>query len=570
MYVDWILVIGVILIVCLLYAIYVLVEPQLTPEGFAPIQTPNQQYTIPQLKGVTGRYVRIRPSLDPRADGYLTISQIQVLDINGNNVAIKRPVKATSKGGSPVDKRYGMQILIGNVYQFAAGESDGPECIVDGTTIPRDALTNVFETSVQNACSGTSQNCSPPITSDTEYVEIDLGVNTIISSVIYTGRRDAETRTIQTIDGDSDYLTQIDRVKGVRIEIYSSQRAGGPLIYTSGLTYSSVLPTTDTIQTIIIPSNLYGVNIPTGSAGSGSSLPMTTVPVPNIASFKTFLKPLQNYKLSTLPRKEDVGVPPTILAYAPMIAGIKTKYSGVNIDLSNNIFLPVLMDSPLNFYNDLYKQSGCKPICLETGGIKECRSTTECTTTAGVQYCPPSYCTPAGPLPSLTETVDVNIFGTASPTAIREMNRSIEYCKLLYLGSPPAIENFIRVNFSFTDMAAIKAYLRGSDPCSGPSGSSGSCGSSISSNNLPQQAINSSPSVSFCAPDIVQTFRNGSFVTTFSVSNNSWNQIHCTVELTPTVLGLIPFVSRNFIVQWVANRSIRYKRCINILIKNIS
>jgi hypothetical protein len=562
MYVDWILVIGVILIVCLLYAIYVLVQPQLAPEGFAPVQTPNQQYTIPALKGVTGRYVRIRPSLDPRADGYLTISQIQVFDINGSNVAIKRPVTATSRGGSPVDKRYGMNVVIGNVYRFQPGVSDGPACIVDGTTIPRDGLTNVFETSVQNACSGTSQNCSPAVTTDTEYVEIDLGQNTLISSIVYTGRRDADTRTIQTIDGDSDYLTQVDRVKGVRIEVYSAQRAGGPLSYTSGLNYSTSLPTTDTVQTIIIPSNMYGVNIPTGSAGSGSSLPMTTVAIPNIASLKNFLKPLQNYKLSTLPRKEDVGVPPTLLAYAPMIAGIKSKYSGVDIDLSNNIFLPIIMDSPLNFYYDLYKQSGCNPVCLQGAG---CRSTTDCTTHAGVQYCPPTYCTPTGPLPSFNETLDVNIFGTASDTAVQEMRQSIEYCKVLYLGSPPAIENFIRVNFSYTDMTAMKAYLRGDNPCTASSGGSGSCGSSVTtSNGLPP------PSTSFCVPDIVQKFRSGSFITTFSVANNSWNATHCRVELTPTVLGLIPFVSRNFIVQWVANRTIRYKHFINMLTTNLS
>ena len=171
MYLDWILTIGAILIIVfLLYAIFILVQPGFTPEGFL-IETPNQVYTIPQLKGVMGRYVRIRPSLDERADGYLTISQIQIFDINGNNVALKKPVTATSTGGSPIDKKYGDEVLVGNVYEYVPGVSDSVDCIVDGKTAPRNNLTSVFETAVQNRCNGTSYNCYSAVTTDTEYIE---------------------------------------------------------------------------------------------------------------------------------------------------------------------------------------------------------------------------------------------------------------------------------------------------------------------------------------------------------------------------------------------------------------
>ena len=565
---------AILLIIVLLYFIYHLIQP--SSEGFALIQTPNQKYAIPQLKGVIGRYIRILPALpsvNPKTDGYLTISQIQVFDINGSNVSLKKPVKATSTGGSPVDKKYGKEVLTGNVYLFKPGVSDSVECIVDGTTVPRDTLVNVFETSVQNACGEASENCDPVITSDTQYVEIDLTSNVIINRVIYTGRGDGETRMIQTIDGSFDFLTQIDRVKGMRVEIYDAQRM---------LTYSTTLPTTEIVQTINIPSNLYGVNMDSAGSASGPTVPMTSVQIPNLESFNAFIKPFQAYPQAfsqvRLPRLEDKTKSPVTLAYVDMLSSMKEKiYSTADIDLSNNIFIPLLTDSPLNFYYDIYKQSGCNPVCVSstTDGAKHCVIPTACTTVTvpattvtlpfgntvtvpatTTTQCPPTYCKPGdATIPAITETIPVNVFGTASPTAIQEMNDSIEYCKLLYLGSPAAIENFIRVNFSYSNPDMLmKAYLRSS------TGSSARGSRSFDVADAP---------AAFCVPDVVQKFRNGSFVTSFSAANNAWNSVNCTRELTPAILGLIPFVSRNFIVQWVSNRIIRYKHFINMLSNNI-
>ena len=571
MYLDWILtIVAILIIVFLLYAIYLLVEPrrQSVSEAFQLVHTPAQEYSIPQLKGVTGRYVRIRPSLDPKADGYLTISQIQVFDINGRNVALKARVTSTSEGGSPIDKKYGVEVVVGNINKFQPGISDSPSCIVDGVTIPRNSLNNVFETGVQNFCGAGSVNCSTPVTTDSEYVEIDLSGNTIIKSIVYTGRGDPETRTIQSIDGDFDYLTQVDRIKGMRLEIYDTQRK---------MNFSAIFPTTDTVQTITIPNNLYGVNL--GAGSGGSMLPLTTVSVPNLASFKDFVAPLQKYTVQPT-RPQDANTSPLLLAYRPMISAIDRIYKDVDIDLSNNIFLPVLIDSPINFYYDLYKQSGCNPVCFQgsagvsgctvptacvsvcnqvctgTGASQSCTVPATCAPENKTNYCPPTYCVPPGStLPAITETIPVNIFGTASATAIQEMNQSIEYCKTLYLGSPPGVENFIRLNFSYTDITQIKAYLRGSSVAN-PSTGSGA--------QLPRTPL------TFCVPDIIQRFRNGRFITSFSARNNAWNAVNCATELTPTILGLIPFASRNFLVQWISNRTVRYKHFRNMLSTNIS
>ena len=132
MYLYWILnIVAIVIIVFLLYNIYKLAQTYSSAEGFQLTYTPPERYNIPQIKGVTGRYVRIGASQDTNADGYLTISQIEVIDINGKNIALNKKVTATSYGGSPVDQQYGKQTLIGNVYQYSFSKSNVPSSIVD-------------------------------------------------------------------------------------------------------------------------------------------------------------------------------------------------------------------------------------------------------------------------------------------------------------------------------------------------------------------------------------------------------------------------------------------------------
>jgi hypothetical protein len=98
-------------------------------------------------------------------------------------------------------------------------------------------------------------------------------------------------------------------------------------------------------------------------------------------------------------------------------------------------------------------------------------------------------------------------------------------------------------------MTGMKAYLRSSKTVSQST-------SAVNSSNMPP---------TFCMPDLVQKFRSGKFVTSFSAINNAWNDTNCTTEITPTVLGLIPYASRNFLTQWIANRMSRYKHFVNLL-----
>ena len=102
--------------------------------------------------GATGRYVRIRPSLN-NADGYIHLSQVAVFDRSGNNIAMGKPTYSTS---------------------FYPGTSDC-SIVTDGILAPRNPP-NIWHTMSKNRSS--------------EFVEIDLGSAKSIYFVRVCGRQD--------------------------------------------------------------------------------------------------------------------------------------------------------------------------------------------------------------------------------------------------------------------------------------------------------------------------------------------------------------------------------------------
>ena len=102
--------------------------------------------------GATGRYVRIRPSVN-NGDGYIHISQVAVFDRVGNNIALGKPTYGTS---------------------FYPGTSES-NIITDGTLEPRNPP-NIWHTMSKNRSS--------------EFVEIDLGSAKSIYFVRVLGRQD--------------------------------------------------------------------------------------------------------------------------------------------------------------------------------------------------------------------------------------------------------------------------------------------------------------------------------------------------------------------------------------------
>jgi hypothetical protein len=499
MYLHWVRpCIAIIIIVLLIYLIYWMTRT--IPEGFA-ISSPPQKYTIPALKGVPGRYVRIRPSTT--GDGYLSISQIQVIDINGRNVALEKPVTATSTGGSPLDQKYGKNILSGGVYQYVPGFSADPSAVVDGITAPRWGLTNIFETGEAN---------SP---ADTEYLEIDLSGSVTISSVIYTGRADPLKATYTTYEGE-DMIDQVTRLTGMRLEILDTNK-----VITFNTTFNDD-PITH-VTTINISTTLFTVN-PELSAAA------TIISVPNVASYKN---------IATVFRATDAITD----ANKNLIKQVNANYTAVNtassattlqytFDISGGLFQALVADYPISFYNDIYSM-GCP--------ATNCKANKDKPTQANPQI-QITYQGPVRPdltkydltLPPLVPNLDATVFGTASAAAQAEMTASIEYCKSIFLGSPGNIENYIRLTYS-PDVAQIKPYIRNQN------------------------------TKFWCMPDLMQVFTSGSFVTQVAAANQAWNQGKCSRELTPTVLALLPYATRNFVIEWIRNRTIRYIRYYNLL-----
>jgi hypothetical protein len=505
MYLDWVLPILCILLICILiYGIYYMTKP--LSESFITA-VPPQEYAIPEIRGVAGRYVRIRPSIT-NGDGYLTISQIQVIDVNDNNVALTGRASATSFGGSPVDQKYGTSVLYGSVYELEPGTSSTPSCVIDGNVIPRWSLVNVFETEIQNL----SPQC--PTCNDDQYLEIDLSSNFIIKSIIYSGRGDPVTRTIETLDGAIDVMDQVSRLQGMRLEIYDTHR---------NLNFSTVFsedPATHMAK-IKIDTPLYTLN-------PGAGIPTSNyINIPNVESYAAVLKPFQQLYGEQL----NTGNKDMITAVNALYTSLNRAGSDTDLaftfDISGSptLFPSIISESPINFYNDIYTVAGCPdPSKLY------CKANPSAGSSSGSRV--------SMDVPPLVPTIPAQIFGTISDTARDEMNASIELCKRIFLGVPEIVENYIRLNYSVY-LGQIKAFLKNPN------------------------------SNKWCMPDLIQIFSNGQYRTSVSPTNIAWNTSHCSISATPELLALFPYGTRNFIVDWIHNRALRYLRYRNSLVADV-
>ena len=458
---------------------------------------PRQEYRIPELRGVGCRYIRIRPSLTS-GDGYLTVSQIMVIDLGNTNIALNKPVIATSSGGSEMDRKYGKNVLEGQVYVFIPGESADPSVIVDGTTVPRWGLSEVFETGIQNRC---PQNASIP---DNQYIEIDLEENITVKAIQYIGRADPMNRTIDTIDEVPDVIDQVSRLTNMRLELYDTNRT---LIYSTTFTPGLANHTAD----INIDTSMFTIN-----KGSGNS-DVQYINIPNLESYKAISDMFTD--------SEDINS-----ANKSLISKVNSEYTSVNIaksltttgkvfDISANILSVLASDSPINFYTDIYSGAGCHVSTT----IAYCKANADSTTPTSI--------------PSLVENLSIQIFGTATTAAITEMTTSINHCKKFFLGSPAIVENYIRLDYietgdTVTTTPAGNAYLR---------------------NNLVRFCM---PDIIQVFESGEFVFKNSTQNRTWNSGGLGGGD--CNTQLTPEILSLIPYMSRRFITEWLRYRTIRY------------
>ena len=493
--------------------------------------TPPQEYSPPELRGVQGRYVRIRPSIT-HGDGYLSISQIQVIDINDINQALGANVFATSSGGSPLDQQYGKEVKNGGVYDLMPGIGADPSCVTDGTLAPRRSLANTFETANQNFC---PLNTSAP---DTEYLEIDLSGQYIIKKIIYTGRADPIRGTFGTFEG-TETIDQVSRLTNMRLEIYDSNRN---IVIGPGNTYNLFSDNLATHQTVI------DITMPLVTINSGGGSGLQTVSIPDLTAYNKFVEPFQKYPLINNKSNQSL-----MDAFNTLYSSLTTTQTETTLryafDVNDGLFSILASQSPINFYNDIYT-----PVCSAPNSTY-CRPNYNCCNASDSNKCgitqPPNTAITAvsaatlhieqhhacsGPgeeIPRTPSTLNVQIFGTASTAAVSEMTNSLNYCKKIFLGSPQYIENYIRVSYD-SNIANIKAYLRAD-----------------SSNKL-------------CMPELRQVFQDGKFDTQFIQASKTWNNTNCTLLIDSTVLSLLPSATRNFVIEWIYQRTLRYARYINI------
>jgi hypothetical protein len=168
---------GVLIIVLLVYSIRsLLYKPAQIKEGMIDYFTIEQYLqTIPTTQG---HYVRIRPG--GFGDGGLTISQIEVLDMNGNNIALKMAVYGSSN---------------------ASGSGD-ISLTVDGTSSVRFGGGNVWTTTQSGA-----------------YWMVDLGEMQQISQVKFFGQ--AENNTVNSRNESVTPASKL-RTRGMICDILDS------------------------------------------------------------------------------------------------------------------------------------------------------------------------------------------------------------------------------------------------------------------------------------------------------------------------------------------------------------
>jgi hypothetical protein len=265
--------------------------------------------------------------------------------------------------------------------------------------------------------------------------------------------------------------------------------------------------------------------------GSGSAGTPVPIQIPDINSYKAISV---LFTQTNDPASANVNL---IKAVNEVYTSVTTPYSSTGLqyifDISGGLFQILSSNNPIGFYNDIYSVGGC-PSAAQQYCVK---ANNDMPSVAMQSQKPVDTTKYRLNIPnSLVNTIPITIFGTPSTmleAAKLEMSQSIELCNGIFLGAPQFIENYIRIEYPtgvITNTDSMKVYVR-------------NAGSKY-----------------WCMPDIVQIFSNGAFNTQVATLNQTWNTGtgQCKRELTPTLLALLPYATRNFIIEWIRNRRIRY------------
>jgi len=495
------------------------------------------------LPTTQGRYIRIRPaSASTSGDGYITFSQIQVYDMNGNNIAKNKTVYATS----------------------TASISAPVSSTVDGVEAPKSTAANVWT-------SGSTDRIAT-------YWQLDLGSVQQIAEITCLGQA----------DGDSSINA---RLKGMRVEILLNIESN------TTPTVTRVFLTTDVTQTITMPNSINLTPEPSSPIVSPINpliLPINSKqpevyalgPVTNSRDRAEFMCNAQGATLATSGQMEQAQLEGAEwcekcwvknsqdLVYYPMqisrtgcgsigmnsspASEAKAACFGIKPPTSlNGEILPFNSNGTWSQYTYASVYSGSTSFTVpDIDSINTFVSThnwaftfsTEDPVTpsswitrrpdlAGNQLfstlksdSPLNFVYEEGTIANITslntKIATIKVFGTISDTVKTTMNESLSLCRRLYLGSINDVDKFINIKYE-----DLQPYIR---PTAGYT--------------------------KFCYSEIELTLNRDTSdykMTLANATKRSGNTSNCNESLTTNMLGLLPYPARNFVINWIYNRTIR-------------
>ena len=498
----------------------------------------NVESYLQTLQTTKGRFVRIYPS-PTSGDGYMTFTQIQVFDMNGNNLAENKTVSATSTGSG-----------------VAAVSTT-----VDGSENAKAGVANTWT-------SGSSDRTNT-------YWEVDLGSTQQLAQVIYIGKIDATT-------------AERSRAKGMVVKILDESRT---VVLTRSFTSS------DISQTITLPNSINLTPSPSSTTVSPLNpliMPLNS-PQPEVfllgptttsritaevmcntlgATLATsgqvseaqkngaewcsgaWVKDSQNMlyypsrggcsgATTGINSSSAVKSDGTMLAAQANCFGVKPA-QGVNINVSafkgttwsqfvgntaatyygnNTISVP----SVENLYNRVIPTWGngsaySSPPKAWADSWKDLSGNDLYSNL--IESSPMNFLYDEGSTTVSTITglnVSIQVFGSVSAAAISDMNSSMDLCKRIFLGSPDDIDKFINIQYN-----DLKPYIRASNGYA-----------------------------NYCRCEILQKIKDGVYQTALSTENQTANTTRCTQRVTTDMLGLLPHPARRFIINWIYQRTAR-------------
>jgi hypothetical protein len=496
-----------------------------------------------------GRYVRIIPSqIDIEGQGYMSFSQIKVLDMNGTNVAKGKPVIATSTANTA------------NV-----------SVTVDGTYTVRSGDANVWQSGNGNR-------------NGSQYWQVDLGAQYQIAEVVVIGRGDRNSNSslkgmmVFVVDDPSSIVNCDDNTKRCCIgktkcnyASFITNDINQSLTFSNaiGLTPSIVDPSSTPLNVLMLPLTntqpevfLVGPSVSRSMAEvSCNAIKATLATSQQLAYAKAkganwstqgWVKDNNNMAYSTngsgtasSAMSNCFGIKPnkglssnvdtkfdtnywsqyTNTSRQRTYFGTETALDVPDIEVIRNVVNA--NSDPTNQGQADYKELSAARIVDGWDGVNSelnisfyniLRENAVYNFLADINLSPA-----AAPIINLNNYNNkATCFGEVPPQGRKDMADSIDLCRKMFVGSPSDVYKFINVRVTGT----------------------------IGSYTFTPTIRDTYGFSTFCKAEVDE---DG-----FNVNKMGFNAEGCSTPLTPDMLALIPDPTRNFIIQWVYDRTKLY------------